>query len=148
MSFQNHKTFIHLRNTNSLRAKTILVASYNYGWTTDVTWTILTISLSPFWALIVVGPLLSIKDQRALGFNQKYLNLCFEDERRSCGFGMTWGWVINDLIFIFSWWKMVSLKYQTTLTFAFSILSDIKGSVANACIFLSRYCMHVCTVRV
>ncbi len=29
--------------------------------------------------------------------------LCSEDERRSYGFGMTWGWVINDRIFIFGW---------------------------------------------
>ncbi len=26
---------------------------------------------------------------KALGFRQKYLNLCFEDERRSYGFGTT-----------------------------------------------------------
>ncbi len=32
---------------------------------------------------------------------QKYLNLCSEDERRSYGFGATWGWAINDIIFIF-----------------------------------------------
>ncbi len=31
----------------------------------------------------------SIKGLRALGFNQKYLNLCSEDERRSYWFGMT-----------------------------------------------------------
>ncbi len=41
--------------------------------------------------------------QRALRFKQKYLHLCSEDERRSYGFGMTWGWVINDRIFIFGW---------------------------------------------
>ncbi len=40
--------------------------------------------------------------QRALRFKQKYLHLC-SDERRSYGFGMTWGWVINDRIFIFGW---------------------------------------------
>ncbi len=33
----------------------------------------------------------------------KYLNLCSEDERRSYGFGTTWGWVINERIFIFGW---------------------------------------------
>ncbi len=47
--------------------------------------------------------LLSMQGQKALGFHQKYLNLCSEDERRSCGFGTTWGWVINDRIFIFGW---------------------------------------------
>ncbi len=41
--------------------------------------------------------------QRALRFKQKCLNLCSEDERRSYGFGTTWGWVINDRIFIFGW---------------------------------------------
>ncbi len=33
--------------------------------------------------------LLSMEEQKALGFNQKYLNLCSEDERRSSGFGTT-----------------------------------------------------------
>ncbi len=33
--------------------------------------------------------LLSMQGQRALRFNQKYLNLCSEDERRSYGFGTT-----------------------------------------------------------
>ncbi len=32
--------------------------------------------------------------------HQKYLHLCSEDEGRSYGFGTTWGWVINDIIFI------------------------------------------------
>ncbi len=35
--------------------------------------------------------------------HQKYLNLCSEDERRSYMLGTTWGWVINDRIFIFGW---------------------------------------------
>ncbi len=41
--------------------------------------------------------------QRALRFHQKYLNLCSEDERMSYGFETTWGWVINDINFIFGW---------------------------------------------
>ncbi len=56
-----------------------------------------------FCALIVVGLLLSMQGQKALRFHQKYINLCSEDERRSCWFGMTWGWVINDRIYIFRW---------------------------------------------
>ncbi len=36
--------------------------------------------LTPFWALNVVVPLLSMQDQKALGFNQKYLNLWSKDE--------------------------------------------------------------------
>ncbi len=31
-------------------------------------------SLLPLWALNVVVPLLSMQDQKALGFNKKYLN--------------------------------------------------------------------------
>ncbi len=74
----------------------------NYGWTTDVTWTILIMSLLRFCALTVVGPLLLMKGQKALGFHQKYFNFCPEDEQQqSYRFGTTWGWVINDRIFIF-----------------------------------------------
>ncbi len=93
----------------SLRTKSILVASQNYCWTTDVTWTILTMSLLPFWALNVVVTLLSMKGQKVLGFYQKYLNLCSEDERKSYGFITTWGRVINDRIFIF--WLTIPLTY-------------------------------------
>ncbi len=56
-----------------------------------------------FCALIMVVPLLSMQGQKALGFHQKYLNLCSEDERRSYRFGTRWGWVINDIILIFGW---------------------------------------------
>ncbi len=43
-----------------LCTKSILVASQNYGWTSDVTWIILRMSLLPFWTLIVLGSLLSM----------------------------------------------------------------------------------------
>ncbi len=66
--------------------------------TTDVTWTILTMSLLQFFALNEVVALLSIGGQKALEIHQKYLNLCFEDEQRCYGFGTTWGCVINDRI--------------------------------------------------
>ncbi len=62
---------------------------------------ILTISWLHFWALIVSGPVRSMEGQKALGFHQKYLNLCSEDEQTSYGFGTTWGWAINDRIDIF-----------------------------------------------
>ncbi len=65
--------------------------------------TILTMSLLPFWALKVSVALLSMQGQKALGFHQKYFCLCSDDERRSYGFGTTWGWVINDIIFIVEW---------------------------------------------
>ncbi len=48
----------------------------------------------PLWALNV-----SVAYQKALNFLHKYLNLCSENERRSWGFGTTWGRVINDRIF-------------------------------------------------
>ncbi len=54
------------------------------------TWTILSMFLLPFCALIVVGPFLSMEGQKALGFHQKYLNLWSGDEQRSTGFGTTW----------------------------------------------------------
>ncbi len=57
-------------------------------------------SLLPFCALNVAVALLSMQGQKTLGFHQKYLNVCSIDERRSYGFGMTWGGVINTIIFI------------------------------------------------
>ncbi len=40
-------------------------------------------SLLPFWVLNVSAALLSMQGQKALGLQQKYLNLCSEDGRRS-----------------------------------------------------------------
>ncbi len=60
-------------------------------------------SLLSFWALNVSVTLLSKQGQKPLGVHQKFLNLCSEDERRSYGFGTTWGWVINDSILILGW---------------------------------------------
>ncbi len=59
-------------------------------WTTDVTWTILTMSLIPFWCLNVVVPSLYMQGQKVLGFHQKYLciNVClccdFSFQRYCC----------------------------------------------------------------
>ncbi len=72
-----------------------------YGWTTDVTWTILTMSLLPFWALNVAVALLSMQGQKALKLRYFLWGLCFKDERRSYGLGTTWGWEINDMLFHF-----------------------------------------------
>ncbi len=82
-----------------LHSKSILVGSQNYCWTTDATWIILTMSLLCFWALNVLVSLLSLEDHKVLGFYQKYLNLCSEDEWKSHGVGTTWGRIINDSIF-------------------------------------------------
>ncbi len=45
----------------------------------------------------------------------KNLNFFPEDERRSYGFETTWGWVINDIIFIFGWTIPLNtfLQYQS-----------------------------------
>ncbi len=62
-----------------------------------VTWTVL---MNLYY---VSGPgnisitLLSMEDQKTCRFDQKYLNLC--SERRSYGFGTTWGWAINYRFF-------------------------------------------------
>ncbi len=37
------------------------------------------------------------------GFHPKYLKLCSEDEQSFYRFGTTWGYVINDKIFILGW---------------------------------------------
>ncbi len=55
------------------------------------------------WSGNISVTLLSMEGQKALGFHQKYLHLFSEDERRSYEFGTTWGWVINDNIFILGW---------------------------------------------
>ncbi len=67
-------------------------------------------SLLPFCILNVSVALLSMEGQKALGFHQKYLNLCFKDEQRSYWFGTTWGWVINDIIVIFGWTNLLNEK--------------------------------------
>ncbi len=107
----------------SLCTKSILVASENYGWTTDVTWTILTISLLPFWALNVVVVLMVIEGQKALGFHKKYLNLCSELEQRSYGFGTTWGWVINDRLF--GWTNPLLLKCRDIVLYITSCTNKL-----------------------
>ncbi len=80
---------------------------------------ILTMSLPPFCALNVLVVLLSMQGQKVLRFHQKYLNLCFEDERRSYVFGTTWGWVINDN---FNFWVNYTFKVPMTALEAEHIL--------------------------
>ncbi len=46
-------------------------------------------SLLPFWDLNISVSLLTMAGQKALGFHQKYLNLCSKDEQMSFGFGKT-----------------------------------------------------------
>ncbi len=74
--------------------------------------------------------LLSMQDQKALRFRQKYLNLSSENEQRSYSFGTTWGWVINDRIFIFGWtipWKRLKPRY-TSNEVHFEFVSAVRNS--------------------
>ncbi len=74
-------------------------------------------SLLPFWALNLVVTLLSMQGQKALRFNLKELNFCSKDERRSYGFGTTWGWVVIDRIFIFGWTIPLKVQFGTLKEF-------------------------------
>ncbi len=58
---------------------------------------------------------LSMQGQKALRFNQKHLNLCSEDEQKCDWFGMKWGWVINDRIFILG--QTIPINKRATFLF-------------------------------
>ncbi len=107
-----------------------------YGWTTDVTWTILTMSLLPFWALNVAVALLSMQGQKALRPHKKYLNLCFKDERRSYGLGTTWGWEINDMLFHF--WVNYPFKKNVLGIWERSNLTSVSKSIFTV-FFISTF---------
>ncbi len=69
------------------------------SWATDVTWTALSMSLLRFWVwehFKLCCCLCKVRDLSR--FLPKYLNLFFEDVRRSYEFGTTWGWVINETV--------------------------------------------------
>ncbi len=121
MSFQTCKTFIHLQNTNSdifwarvPRRMRLLCPQCNH----------LYFFFFFYWCpYYVSGPgnisvaLLSMGGSESW-FNQTYLNLCSEDERRSYRFETTWGWVINGRIFIFGWTnplKQIAAKTYSAL---------------------------------
>ncbi len=70
-------------------------------WTTDVTWTILTMSLLPFWALNVSVALPSMQSQKALGFHQNILIYVLKRSWRSYKFGTRRELAITDRIVIF-----------------------------------------------
>ncbi len=88
------------------------------GYFNDVLATFL--DLAPGNSIAVYGRVRELSDSI-----KKYLNLCFEDERRSYGFGMTWGWGwtmcghIGKILPIFSqenqvhwqWLSLVSPKF-------------------------------------
>ncbi len=92
--------------------------------------------------------LLSMEGQIALRFHQKYLNLCSEDERRSYGFGTTWGWVINDRFFILGWtnplrfrgWHLATRTFRSLHRFSMGFRSGdwLGHSRTLMCFFLSH----------
>jgi len=61
----------------------------------------------------------SIWGQKALGFHQKYLNLCSEDEQRSYGFTTTWGTELE-----FFWW---TVPLRNTVTGLLLVRSGLPG---------------------
>ncbi len=85
--------------------------------------TISTMSFPSFWALYVSIVLLSVEGRKDLGFHQKYLSLCSKDEQRFYRFGTTWGWVINDRIFILGWTVPLSWYSQKILSERQSVLT-------------------------
>ncbi len=88
--------------------------------------------------------LLSMESQRALGFHQKYLNLCSEDERRSSRFGTTWGWVINDRIFIFVWTNPLMLYFIILALFYFCTIHFFSSNILRSYIAgqVPYWCMY------
>ncbi len=114
--------------------KSILVASQNDRWTTDVTWTILTMSLLPFWALNLSVVLLVYGGSDSSRISSKYFVLSSEDEGRYYGFGTTWGWVIIDRIWFFGWTipKGYSWRYRCiAMKIWIRVLKNHLGSPKN-----------------
>ncbi len=66
------------------------VSAKNVHFGASLTWTILTTSLQPFWALKMSVALLSMPGQKDLEFHTKYLNLC------SLRVLTVWNYIIND----------------------------------------------------
>ncbi len=66
-----------------------------------------------------------MEDQKALRFHQKYLKLCSKDEQSSYRFGTTWGWIINDIIFIFGWANPLILILKLCSCDMTSLLLDL-----------------------
>ncbi len=119
MLFQTHKK---LRKKKLLNKVIILVffahKKYSHSFITSLLnhWchmnyfnNVITTFLGPWTCHMLLFCLCRV---RKLGFYQKYLNLCSEDEQRSYGFGATWGRVVNDRIFIFGWTIPLSSLYK------------------------------------
>jgi len=92
---------------------------------------ILTIFSLLFWNSKGTMTLLPVCGSDTLGFHQKYLNLCSEDERRSYRYGTTWGWVINDRNFIFGWTKYLFQNKVRIIAFRFWPAPSIRYTAAT-----------------
>ncbi len=90
--------------------KSVFVASQNWSWVTDVTWTVLLMYLLCFWTWEHFSCVAVYGGSESSQISSKHLNLCPEDERRSHGFGTTWGRVINDRIIILGWTNPLMLS--------------------------------------
>ncbi len=113
--------------------KTILVASQNYGWTPDVTWIILPISLLRFWTWEHFSCVAVYGGSESSQIKTKTSNLCSENERRSYGFGMTSGWVINDITFIFGWTNPLRNSSKSAHLYAFWRIMWLDKDWSNGC---------------
>ncbi len=102
-----------------LCTKSILVASFIKLWLNF--WCHMDFYTDVLYYVSGSVALLSMEGRRALRFHQKYLNLCSEDERRSYGFGTTWGWVINDRIIIFWWTNLLTMSQAALKTLYYKL---------------------------
>ncbi len=84
----------------------------------------------PFWVLNVVVVLLSMEGQKALGVQQKNLNLVSEDRLRSYTFRTTWVWVIFG-------WTILLMSYEALLCKNIASPWNIHVKLNELCFLLS-----------
>ncbi len=74
--------------------------------------------------------------------SSEYLPLCSAEQRHSCRFGTTWGWVNDDRIFIFGW--TIPLRPKVIL------LAEIifVGFLFCASLEILHYCLLFWTIKV
>ncbi len=73
--------------------------------------------------------LLSMEGLIAIRFHQKHLYLCSEDEWRSYGSGIKWGWVINDTILILGWTKPLKGVLLISVCYLYKQKQSINQSI-------------------
>ncbi len=80
-----------------------------------------------------------MKGQRALGFHQKYLYLCSEDEQRSYRFGTTWGrvnyenfhfWVKTN-VYLYLYYSIPQLTWEGSHIFPQTLGRRLAQSMLN-----------------